>query len=752
MFSMTSYEPITDWQKNMKKAVAHFMSHWPSLFSVTIVLSGALCGVTTYLILTGLTPITPTPTILYTLLVTNLIFVVSMLGLVIHRLYKLYQQRKQGQAGAQLHSHLVSLFAFIAIVPAILVAIFAFVTLDQGLDRWFGERTKAIINNTSMVANAYLDEHRQNLRRDAIVMANDLNRAAPAFTNDTKRFHSFLTAQAALRTLTMALIIDRKGTVLDMVRPRGGQINLPAPPPKAFAAADKGHYPVIITASEQAQVRALIKLDKFDNAYLYVMRLVDSRVLEHLVRTDVAVKAYTEFENRRFETQLTFALVYIGISLVILLSAIWFGLWLAKTLASPIGQLIIAAQRVSQGDLAARVKTETGVDEIKRLGKTFNKMTEQLVLQRKELTDARDDLDIRHQFTEMVLSGVSSGVIGIDPEGFINHANMLAQEICGKTEEQMVGRSLLNVFPALSELLEKVGTHQNINFEVELKDDDGMERVLLVRIAEGKGKQSGNLVLTFDDITSFLSAKRTAAWADIARRIAHEIKNPLTPIQLSAERLKAKYHEEVSEPEVFLQCTETIIRQVTDIGHMVDEFSSFARMPSAVFKKIDAYDVLTQAVFLQRVAHPEIEYEIENKNEGRVYLMADRRLLSQALTNILKNAAESIQGHTKRTEQKILVSVMQNESSTIITISDTGVGLPTKNRHKLVEAYVTTREKGTGLGLAIAKKVMEDHAGQLILEDAPWVSEGKSGAQIILKFPYMRNQKAGEFRVEEKVV
>jgi two-component system nitrogen regulation sensor histidine kinase NtrY len=581
-------------------------------------------------------------------------------------------------------------------------------------------------------------------------MASDLNRAAGALEQDKTKFTTFLTAQAALRSIPMALLIDENGNLITAAQTKR-QIPMQPPPKEAFEAVKEGQ-PVIMTLGGQAQIRSLLKLDEFDGVYLYTAKKVDPQIVEHLAKTDIAMREYNSLESQRFEAQLTFALIYIGIALVLLLAAIWFGLGLANGLASPIGQLIVASKRVSSGKLDTRVDIDGSDEDINRLGHTFNQMTEQLSKQRKDLIDARDDLSRRHNFTEMVLTGISSGVIGLDEDGKINHANLLAQDICGVNEFNMVGRPIDEVLPAFSNLLIVADSKISRAVEIELKDDDGNRRVLLVRVAKGRAGNEKNYVITFEDVTNLISAQRTAAWADIARRIAHEIKNPLTPIQLSAERLKSKYEDEVSsDPEIFKQCTETIIRQVGDIGRMVDEFSSFARMPSVVFKNFDIRDAVNQTVFLQRVAHPEIEYIFECEENGEMPINADSRLISQALTNILKNSAESIYRNKERVESKILVTLRQEEGVISIDVADTGIGLPDINREALLEPYITTRDQGTGLGLAIVKKVMTDHGGEITLGDAPWVRDGRSGAQITLSFPSINREKVGHSKVEEVI-
>lgn len=712
---------------------------------------GLLSGVLTYLILSNLTPLRPNPAIIWSLLSTNIFIVTGLVFIIGWQLISINRARRAKRAGAKLHSRLVTLFAVIASVPAILVAIFATVTLDRGLDSWFSKRTKAIINNTTAVANAYLSEHREGLRRDVLMMALDLTRAADVMRGDTRRSRNFIKAQAALRSMPQALVVKRDGTVL-LAASANKDILPDMPPSEAFDAASGGE-PVMITVSERSQVRALMKLQGFEGYYLYATRFVASNVLDHLSRSDAATREYLSIENRRYEAQLTFALVYIVLTLVILLSAIWLGLLIANRLVQPISALIKATQKLGDGDLSVRViDDDRNDDEIGQLARTFNTMAERISNQQTELIEARDDLDERAKFTEMVLSGISSGVIGVDENWYINHVNGSAELVFNIDEAQVAGQRLDDIIPAFSELVKtggkkiKAGKTQQVSFE----DQEGNEHQLSVSTAKSDTAYGVNFVITFDDVTNLMSAQRTAAWADIARRIAHEIKNPLTPIQLSAERLQSKYGKDIEDqPDIFAQCTQTIIRQVEDIGRMVDEFSSFARMPKPVMREFDVMDVVSQTVFLQRIAHSEISYRFENP--GPVQMIGDNRQLSQALTNALKNAQEAVSANRIDGEPaQIEVRVETFENELKISILDNGPGWPEQNRYSLVEPYNTARAHGTGLGLSIVKKVMEDHSGFLLLEDAPWCASGGTGAGLILVFPLHHNQRVGSSKEVEE--
>jgi len=639
------------------------------------------------------------------------------------------------------------MFAVVAVMPAIIVAVFAAVTLNRGLDAWFSERTQTIISNAQTVAEAYLSEHHHVLRGDALAMATDLDRAAPYLASSPERFQQLVATQAALRSLPAAYLINTQGRLLAKVTASVAP-DMGLPTPDQFAQAAKGEA-VLWTVQAHNQIRALVKLTALDDTYLYVGRFVDARVLEHLAQTREAVDEYQSLEKRRISFQVTFALIYIAVALVTLLAAIWLGLWASNRIVDPIGKLVEASERVSTGDLAARVEPgETG-DELDVLSDAFNRMTSQLESQRNDLVEANHQLDQRRQFTEAVLSGVSAGVFGLDYEGRINHANRAALRFFGKTEKDMVGRDIAVAIPEMAEVVREAQSHPDRRAQAQVViTRESNERTLNIRVtSEVTDSGLGGFVLTFDDITELVRAQRTSAWADVARRIAHEIKNPLTPIQLSAERLRRKYGKEIlTDPEVFQQCTDTIIRQVNDIGRMVDEFSSFARMPTAHIKPIEINEIVRQGVFLQRVAHPEIDYALDMSADP-VVLDCDGRLVSQALTNILKNAAEAIRGQEPAKAEggegddrsgmlgRIKVALIEAPETISIVVTDSGCGLPQTDRGRLTEPYMTTRAKGTGLGLAIVNKVMEDHGGVLLLDDAPHSEGWESGARVRLVFP-----------------
>jgi two-component system, NtrC family, nitrogen regulation sensor histidine kinase NtrY len=485
-------------------------------------------------------------------------------------------------------------------------------------------------------------------------------------------------------------------------------------------------------------VGALIRLKGYDDAYLFVASILDPAVFAWIQQTQDNIQDYAALEARRSSVQLAYALMYTVIAFTVLLSAVWIGFAFTNRLVAPIRRLIGAANLVSTGNLHVQVPVLRSEGDLSRLGATFNKMTQELRTQRNDIMRARDLVDSRRRFTEAVLAGASAGVIGVNAEGRITILNRSAERLLTRPEREALGQPLAEVAPELSEIFDSArGGNQRLIQRQVTVSRNGQERNFSVRVTSEQAPQSEHgYVITIDDVTELVLAQRTSAWADIARRIAHEIKNPLTPIQLSAERLRRKYGKVITEDAaVFEQCTATIVRQVDDIKRMVDEFSRFARMPKAVITGEDVAETVRQVVFLMRVAHPDIDIEVELPAET-MPASFDRRLISQALTNIVKNATEAI-GAVPAAELgrgRIMVSTQRDGKDLVIDVVDNGIGLPKENRSRLLEPYVTTREKGTGLGLAIVGRILEEHGGHIELRDASEKIPGARGAWMQLRF------------------
>ncbi|MFQ5784166.1 MAG: ATP-binding protein [Alphaproteobacteria bacterium] len=694
--------------------------------AVLLAIGALISGTATYGALSGWGPFgNPAPRTILVLLNLDLVLVLLLSAVVLRNLVQLWLERRRGIAGSRLHLRLAAMFSIVAVAPAITVAVFSVLFLNLGIESWFNDRVRTAVEESVAVAEAYLEEHRQIIRADALAMANDINRAGPTLLDYPYAFDRFLTTQAALRSLTEATVFRRDGRVLG----RTGltfSLFFERIPVEAMQKADATGDVVILTADTDDRVRALVRLEAFVDAYLFVGRFVDSRAIGHMERTQRAASEYERLEGRRSGIQITFALIFGVVTLLLLLAAIWLGLRFANRLVGPIGNLITAAEHVRAGNLKTRVDEGPEDDEISSLSRAFNRMTDQIEAQRDELIEANRQLDARRRFTESVLSGVSAGVIGLDSKGCIELPNRSALELLASSADALIGRRLSDAVPEMDALLVTAlarptrGAQSQINVTRK-----GRTRTLLVRIgAERFGESLAGFVVTFDDITALLVAQRTAAWADVARRIAHEIKNPLTPIQLSAERIKRKYLKEIrTDPETFTTCTDTIVRQVGDIGRMIDEFSAFARMPAPVFKAENVIELVRQAIVLQEVAHPEIAFVLDAP-EAPVMVRCDGHQVGQVLTNVLKNAAESIDGRSPPAKGalepgRVGVTIELGDDRVVVEMRDNGRGLPAEPRHRLVEPYVTTRTKGTGLGLAIVKKIMEDHGGELVLDDHP---------------------------------
>jgi two-component system nitrogen regulation sensor histidine kinase NtrY len=688
----------------------------------------------TFVVLTGLTPIEPTRSVVVSFLLINAATILLLVGIIVREVWQLVQARRRGRAAARLHVQIVSLFSVIAVLPAVLVSIVANVTIDRGLDRLFSGTTKAAIENSLIVASAYLNENAQLIRGDILGMANDIANARPLFDQDRRSFRDVLTASAAARNLPGTMLLDKDANVLETAQ-TGIQQDFSKPPPEFIKNFNETEPEIVIEAN---YVAAVIRLRAFNDTYLYVARLLDPRVVAQLRQTQASVADYAQVESRRLGIQVAFALMFTVIALTILMSSVLIGLNFANWLVAPIRRLMGAANVVSTGDLNVQVPVLKSEGDLAQLGETFNKMTQELRTQRDELVSASDVIDSRRRFIEAVLSSASAGIIGVDASGSIGILNRSAEKLIGHAESETLGHPLSEIIPELDDMMRtaREGTQRLVQGQVTITRD-GRERNLSVRVsAELTHQSQDSYIITLDDITDLVSAQRTSAWGDVARRIAHEIKNPLTPIQLSAERIRRKFGKVITEDKaIFEQCTDTIVRQVDDIRRMVDEFSRFARMPKPVMEGEDVADTVRQVVFLMRVGHSELDIETVIKDEP-LRAQFDRRLISQALTNIIKNATEAIEAVPPETlgKGRIEVIAAREGETIVIDVIDNGIGLPKVSRSRLLEPYVTTREKGTGLGLAIVGRVLEDHGGGIELHDAAEIRPGSRGAWMRLRF------------------
>lgn len=723
-------------------------SFWIGLVVVVLSLISALA---TYLILTGLTPIVPSRGVVWSALFFNVALIISMIAIITWQVVGLWRAWRAKSAGARLHIRIVALFSLIAALPALLLAVAATVTFSRSLDSWFTGRVRTLIEDSRGVAQAYVEEHGQVIRNDLLNMARDLDAAAPLVAGDNEQLRRLVIAQAGLRDLPAAYIINEQGKPM-IAAVEDERLPYAAPTPAALEEVQGGQVALSISISA-FRITAIGKLASYPGWYLYVSRPVSPEVLRHLQRTEQNVAEYHQLRRSRGNLKWAHALMYLMISMTALLAAIWVGLWFAGRFVAPIRRLIAAASEVSTGNLDVVLPEKRGEGDLRRLSATFNKMTRELKTQHDQLVNANEQLFERRRFMEAVLSGVSAGVIGLDSDGRIELASRAACALLGKTEEELVGRPLVEAIPAFAAAYDaqtdqgqKTGRAPDpVTIEV-----GGDERSFAVRVTHEKaGSGDVGMVVTFDDITELVTAQRTSAWADVARRIAHEIKNPLTPIQLSAERIKRKYGRVITEDrETFDKLTDTIVRQVGDLKSMVDEFASFARLPKPVMADDDLRHALQEPVLLFREGHPKVTYRVDVPGEA-IRISYDRRLMTQAITNLVKNATESVESHAQSQDAEaawtglVEARLTTEDGRAIIEVIDNGAGFPKHNRMRLLEPYVTTKgHKGTGLGLAMVHKITEQHGGTLLLDDAPLAPGRTSGARVRIILPLLRSGKS----------
>ncbi|WP_241095063.1 sensor histidine kinase [Marinicauda algicola] len=677
--------------------------------------------------------------VLYALLGLNGLLILALFCVAGLRVARKLMGRRFGEPAPRLHIRFIALFALAALAPAVLTAGFHALVLGRGLEFWLGDQVNTLVENVADIAREQAPEELELARIQLQSMANDLSQpeAVEALRSNRILYSAYLREQAIRRNFQAAYVIDSQSTVLARAEAQNAP-EYAAPSGRLFEVL--GETPIAVSDPIQRQdepdyVRMLVDLPAYEDALLYVVWYHDFSLL---TQTEAATSAFRQAVAREEQMRRLFLVVYAEAAALILAGAIWIALSAANRVVQPVGRLVSAAERVRRGDLDARVDVSGDHDELGALGRAFNRMTRQLKSQRGALLEVNAEAERRRAFIEAVLTGVSAGVVGVDEAGRITLMNRSAAALLGLEPETAVGEPIGEAAPVFRAVIEEAERRPSdvAERQIDLTAEDGALIHLNVRAARD---DDGGLVITFDDVTRLVAAQRNAAWRDVARRIAHEIKNPLTPIQLSAERLRRKYREHVPEDglDTFDRCVDTIVRQVSDIGRMVDEFSAFARMPAPKMEAADLGEVAQGAVFAQRVASPQIRVTLDRPSEP-VTVECDSRLATQALANILKNAAESVSARMEAEGSKavglIAVTVCGENGFGLIEVRDDGLGWPSPDKARLTEPYMTTREKGTGLGLAIVRRVMEDHQGRLELDDP---GEGQAGAVVRLAFPLL---------------
>ncbi|MGR1582235.1 ATP-binding protein [Thalassobius sp. S69A] len=708
-----------------------------------LVLLGPVLAISTFLILGPLDQGSSSLS-LRLILLADFVYVLLVAALVLQRIVGLISARRAKSAGSRLHLRLTGAFAILALIPTVSVAIFAALTVNVGLEGWFSDRVRQVVGSSLEAAEAYEDEHRRDLRQDALALAGilDATRRITPFMGDADIRRVLTQGQAQIqRGLREAYVIDGSGEI----RARGDRsylFDFEQPSPQQLTEATEDDI-LIIEDWDNNEFRALVHLDTFADRFLYVSRNVDGELLSLLDDTQETARFYQQLENERGRVLFEFGLIYLGFAVILILAAIWLGLWFAERLSRPVGRLTGAAQRVGSGDLDVQVVEEEGDDEIAMLGRYFNQMTRQLKGQRETLLENTRQIERRRRLFDSVLSSVTSGVVGLDATGRVTFVNRSAQRLLDWQDEQQ-SLALKVAVPEFGPLYEKLrqGNGPAVQEEIKVSRNGQLEN-LLVRMAT-RETEEGRLegyVVAFDDVTNLVTAQRMAAWGDVARRIAHEIKNPLTPIQLSAERIKRKFSRHLDAPlvEDLEQLTAVIVRQTNDLRRIVDEFSKFARMPEPDRRNESLSKLLRDAVVLQQSGQPDVRFETA-LTEDDLTGDLDATMINQAFTNLIKNAGEAIEtlrekGDIEGLSPQIRIASEREGQWAVIRISDNGIGLP-EDRASLFEPYVTTRSEGTGLGLPIVRKIIEEHGGTLTLEDAP-VFDGAThfGAMAVIRLP-----------------
>ena len=715
-----------------------------------MIILGPVLAVATYLLL-GPLDTGSRGTALRIILMCDLVYVLLIIGLLFQRIMAIIAQRRRKSAGSQLHLRLTGFFTLMSLVPTITVAVFATISINMGFEAWFSDRVQNVIRVSLDAAQAYEFEQTSGLREDAKSLGSRLEQVIAAQRiEDPGAIRQELDRgqQSIQRGLKEAFVITGDG-ILRLRGFRSYKFDYEMPPPQAFDLAFEDVH--LIRDYENNELRALVSLRGFGDQYLYVTREVDGVLLGLLDQTQQTARLYQQLEQDRDLYLFNFGLLYLAFAVLLIVSSALLSLWFAERLSRPIGRLVGAAQLVGDGELETQVLEEEGDDEIAQLSVYFNKMTRQLKGQRDRLLENTAQIEERRRLFDSVLSSVTSGVVGLDAQGRVSFVNRSARRLLGWAVGEHKEHHLEVVVPEFSPLFARLKESGNGSVQDEVKVvRGGRLENLLVRVAPrtSEGGALEGYVIAFDDVTDLVAAQRSAAWGDVARRIAHEIKNPLTPIQLSAERIRRKFRPKLdADGDDLERMTQVIVRQTTDLRRIVDEFSKFARMPEAVKQREDIVAILNQAVTLQQAGQPNVTFHIDIPDQV-IPLSLDATMISQALTNLIKNAGEAIatrieKGVSLDLTPAISISLTDLDTQVSITISDNGIGLP-QDRAKLFEPYVTTRDKGTGLGLPIVKKIIEEHGGVLRLDDAEPIGDTQHvGAAATIELPKLQAEDAG---------
>jgi two-component system nitrogen regulation sensor histidine kinase NtrY len=710
---------LKQWLRNNHRTV------WRVVTWVLVVLS-LLAVAGTMVLFTSNPPFGPSPRSIVLMLVLDTTLLLLLAVTITRHLLRL----RERQGGSRLHSRLVTLFSSVAVVPSVVVIIFSVLLLNMGIEEWFSKRVRTALSASLAVAEAYLGEHQKIIQGDVKAMANDLNQNAFDLMGDPQKFANFLRTQLLLRSLSEVTVFDSNQTIIaraGLVADREAPLLLTK---TLLDEARKGDL-VITTNAERDRVYAIIQLSQFVDAFLYVARPIDPLVLNHTQATKKAAQAYQAADANRSFLQYGVLIVIAVVGLLLLLVAVSVGLRLAGKIVNPIRQLATASLQIQAGEMKTRVAIPKADDEIKDLSLAFNTMMDYIDEQRDVLLAMNEAMQERRHFIETMFQTLSSGVIVLDSKQKIQMMNMPARTFLGcdlldPVLDITLERLLPEIFPLRS------GEHQ-ITLE-----RAGRKRKLLARIAHQK--DTGGMVISLDDMTELSQAQRVAAWSDVAKTLAHEIKNPLTPIQLSTERLQRRFNRldlGDAEKTMLAECTATILRQTDNIIRLVNEFSSFARIPTPQKREENLGALVSEVLALYQNSYPWLTITFL-KLDAPVMFSCDAGLMRQLLTNLVKNALESIQERHGNTPQIATLScfLKHDETGIFLVIEDNGTGFDTvHDLSTFFQPYRTTKAMGTGLGLSIVQKIVDEHGGNIAVSNICDADGQTQGARVVLTFP-----------------
>ncbi|MGY9026396.1 MAG: ATP-binding protein [Candidatus Puniceispirillales bacterium] len=645
------------------------------------------------------------------------------------------RKKKLKKAGNELHNKLIFIFSVISLTPTLIISIFSVLIFDTALNSWFNPIISSAVSQSEKVANQYLLEHQNAMRGDILEFANILNVNAINLSSNKNKFSKFIDNYSRKNNLSEAILIDSNGNVLAFSN-FVFEYTYADISNQDYLSANSGK--ITITKEDNSnKMKAFMKLSQYVDAYLLISRFVDQRVLDAIQNTALAVSDYQSIELEQFDLKISFVVIFLFLTLILLLGSLIIGLNLANKLVDPISSLIMAAEEVGAGNLDYKITKKEllnfNVKEIKRLGQAFNKMIFDLKNIRIDIVNANNQLDKRRQFSETVLSGVYSGVIALDENLKLNLPNLTACKILNISIEKDFGILITKIVPEFSNLIDTIlkSNMSVLEEKIQIIKEDKILNLMTRIVVQKKHDKILGFVLTFDDITNLIAAQKMAAWSDIARRIAHEIKNPLTPIRLSAERLKKHIDKPIMfNKKIFEQSLNMITRQVDDIHHLVDEFSSFARMPAPILNRVNVFVIVREYVEPLNISFDKITIKLDNTKYKNIFIMADEKQIRQAIGNIIKNSYENI--ITNNIKNGVISIDFENDNDFVsILLKDNGTGINPNDISRMVEPYFSTKTNGSGLGLAITKKIIEDHNGSITIKSP----KDEQGTIIIIKLP-----------------